>query len=322
MKANIQNAAGSRENPGRLRAWFLMAAKDLRVNKGLYLLAIPGLLFYILFHYAPMYGLTIAFKDYSQAWGIMGSPWVGLEHFKTFFGSIYSWQIIRNTLLINLYVLVFCFPMPIILALLLNELRSQMFKKTVQTITYLPHFISMVVMCGMIVNFVAPSGIITQLVNFVTGKNYVNLLHEAKFFRPIYIISALWKDIGWNSIIYLAAISGLDMELYEAAQIDGAKKLRQLWHITLPGIAPTIIILLIMQVGHMMSVGSDKILLLYNPVIYETADVISTHVYRKGLVENDPSYSAAVGLFNSVINCVLVYGANWFSRKVSETSLW
>lgn len=322
MKANGRNAAVSRENPGRLRAWFLMAAKDLRMNKGLYALAIPGLLFYIIFHYAPMGGLTIAFKDYSQALGIMGSPWVGLEHFKTFFSSIYSWQIIRNTLLINFYVLIFCFPMPIILALLLNELRSQVFKKTVQTITYLPHFISMVVMCGMIVNFVAPSGIITQLVNFITGKNYVNLLHEAKFFRPIYIISALWKDIGWNSIIYLAAISGLDMELYEAAQIDGAKKLRQLWHITIPGIAPTIIILLIMQIGHMMSVGSDKIILLYNPVIYETADVISSHVYRKGLVENNPSYSAAVGLFNSVINCVLVCSANWFSRKVGETSLW
>ena len=321
MRANIQNAADSRENPGRLRAWFLMAAKDLSVNKSIYALAIPGLLFYILFHYAPMYGLIIGFKDYSQAYGVMGSPWVGFEHFRNFFSSIYAWQIIRNTVLLNLYGLIFGFPLPIILALMLNELRSQSFKKTVQTVTYLPHFISMVFVCGMIVSFVSPTGIITQLVNFLTGKNYVNLLHEAKFFRTIYVVSDLWKNIGWSSIIYLAAISGLDMELYEAAQIDGAKKLRQLWHITLPGIAPTIIILFIMQIGTMMTVGADKIILLYNPVVYETADVISSHVYRKGLVENNPSYSAAVGLFNSVINCILVYSANWFSRKVSETSL-
>ena len=322
MKTRIQSTQDGQGFLDRLKAWFAMLVKDLRINKGLYLLALPGFMFYILFHYAPMYGLTIAFKDYSQAYGIMGSPWVGLEHFKTFFGSIYSWQIIRNTLLINLYSLIFYFPLPIVLALLLNELRSQAYKKVVQTITYLPHFISLVVMCGMIVNFVGPTGIITQFVNFLTGKNYVNLLHEAKFFRTIYIVSALWKDIGWSSIIYLAAISGLDMEIYEAARIDGAKKLRQLWHITLPGIAPTIIILLIMQIGTMMTVGSDKIILLYNPVIYETADVISSHVYRIGLVENNPCYSAAIGLFNSVINCALVYGANWFSRKISETSLW
>lgn len=321
MKGNVQSIGRGPENSGPLRSWFLMAAKDIKVNKAIYAIAIPGLLYYIIFHYAPMYGVIISFKDYQQNLGIFGSKWVGFQQYREFFGSIYAWRVIRNTLLINLYSLIFCFPLPIVLALMLNEVRKMWFKKSVQTITYLPHFISLVVTCGMIVDFVSSRGFITNFVNMLTGSNYKNLLHEAQLFRTIYIVSALWKNIGWSSIIYLAAISGIDMELYEAASIDGAKKMRQLWHVTIPGIAPTIIILFIMEIGRMMTVGSDKIILLYNPVIYETADVISSHVYRKGLVENDPSYSAAVGLFNSVINCILVYSANWFSRRVSETSL-
>jgi len=322
VKKNIQSAPGPQGGKSRLGAWFSMAGKDLRVNKSIYALAIPGIVYYIVFHYFPMYGVTIAFKEYSQQFGIMGSPWVGLTNFRDFFSSIFAWRVIRNTLLINFYELLYVFPLPILLAILLNELRNQTYKRVVQTITYLPHFISSVVICGMIVDFVSPDGFITQLVNMITGENYVNLLHQQEFFRTIYISSDIWQGIGWSSIIYLAAITGIDMELYEAASIDGAKKMRQLWHITLPGIAPTIIIMFILQIGRMMSLGADKIILLYNPVIYETADVISSHVYRKGLIDNNPSYSAAVGLFNSVINCILVFSANRISRKVSGSGLY
>lgn len=322
MKKIIQSAPGPQGGKSRLGAWFSMVGKDLRVNKSIYALAIPGIIYYIVFHYFPMYGVTIAFKEYSQKFGIMGSPWVGLVNFRDFFGGIFAWRVIRNTLLINFYELLYVFPLPILLAILLNELRNQTYKRVVQTITYLPHFISSVVICGMIVDFVSPNGFITQFVNMLTGNNYVNLLLQEEFFRTIYVSSDIWQGIGWSSIIYLAAITGIDMELYEAASIDGAKKMRQLWHITLPGIAPTIVTMFILQVGKMMTLGADKIILLYNPVIYETADVISSHVYRKGLIDNNPSYSAAVGLFNSVINCILVFSANHISRKVSGSSLY
>lgn len=269
-----------------------------------------------------MYGLIIAFMDYSPRRGISGSDWVGLQHFISFFQSIYFKRLLGNTLKISLATIVFGFPAPIILALLMNELRSKKFSRITQTITYMPHFISTVVICSMIREFIKPEGFITQILVHLFNYSGKNLLNGPENFLPIYVISDIWQGIGWGSIVYLAALTAVDTELYEAAQIDGAGRWKQMLHITLPGIMPTIIIMLIMRLGQVMSVGYEKIILLYNEGIYETADVISTYVYRMGLVDRQYSFSAAVGLFNSVVNFVLVILANHISKKVSDTSLW
>lgn len=321
MAGKVDNNAVNKINVNNKKSLKYVIVKDFKKNKMIYLLAIPVLAYYIIFHYGPMYGVIIAFKNFTPARGILGSPWVGLQWFKDFFSSYYFGRLLRNTLLINIYSLIFSFPAPIILALLLNELRSQKFKKAVQTISYLPHFISLVVICGMIVNFTARDGIINDIIAFFGGERTTMLLRP-ELFRSIYVISGIWQSVGWSSIIFLAALSGIDVELYQAAVIDGANRWHQVWHVTLPGILPTIVILLIMRIGSLMSVGYEKIILLYNSSIYETADVISTFVYRKGLLEANYSYSSAVGLFNSVINFLLLIIANWVSRKVNETSLW
>jgi putative aldouronate transport system permease protein len=295
--------------------------KDFKINKWLILMALPVVAWYILFHYVPMYGVIIAFKQFSPMKGILGSKWVGLRHFNDFFNSIYAWRVIRNTLLINIYQLIFSFPAPIILALLLNEIRSKYFTKVVQTITYLPHFVSTVVICGMIIDFFAKNGLINDIIVTFGGNRTIFLL-QSEWFRTIYVGTGIWQGVGWGSIIYLAALTGIDTELYEAVAIDGAGRWRRFIHITLPGIAPTIVILLIMNIGRMMSEGYEKVILLYNPNTYETADLISSFVYRRGLVEANYSFSAAVGLFNSLINLILIVTANYISRKVNETSLW
>lgn len=294
---------------------------DFKKNKELYFLVLPVLLFYIIFHYKPMYGAVIAFKEFVPKKGIMGSPWVGFAHFIEFFQSYYFWRIFGNTLIISLNSIVFGFPAPILLALLINELRGKWFSKTVQTITYLPHFISLVVICGMIKDFTADTGIIGSLMTFFTGKQE-SLLNVPGYFVPIYIVSGVWQEFGWGSIIYLAALMGIDQEQYEAASIDGAGRWKQIIHVTIPGIMPTIMIMLILRLGNIINVGFEKIILLYNPVIYETADVISSFVYRKGLQEFNFSFSAAVGLFNSIINFVFLFTSNWISKKMNETSLW
>ena len=291
-------------------------------NKELYLIILPVLVYYILFHYKPMYGLIIAFQDYSPRRGIWGSDWVGLQNFKDFFGGIYFWRLLRNTLSISLVTLVVGFPAPIILALLVNELRSKLFSRITQTITYMPHFVSMVVLCAMIREFVAEDGFITQFLVKFFGYDGKNLLSRGAYFTPIYAISNIWQGVGWGSIVYLAALTGIDMELYEAARVDGAGRWKQTIHITIPSIAPTIIVMLIMRMGQIMSVGHEKIILLYNEGIYDKADVISTYVYRMGIVNRQYSFSAAVGMFNSVVNFILVIAANQISKKVSETSLW
>ncbi len=295
--------------------------KDFKKNKWLILMALPVVAWYILFHYVPMYGVIIAFKEFSPVKGILGSNWVGLRHFQDFFSSIYAWRVIRNTLLINFYQLVFGFPAPIILALLLNEIRSKHFKKMVQTVTYLPHFVSTVVICGMIIDFFARNGLINDIIAAFGGSRTIFLL-QPEWFRTIYVSTGIWQGVGWGSIIYLAALAGIDTELYEAVTIDGAGRWKQFLHITLPGIAPTIVILLIMNIGRMMSEGYEKVILLYNPNTYETADLISSFVYRRGLVDANYSFSAAVGLFNSLVNLILLAIANYISRKVNETSLW
>lgn len=297
------------------------AKKDIKKNKGLYVLVIPVIIFYIIFHYGPIYGAVIAFKQYVPAKGILGSPWVGFRHFQDFFSSIYFWRLIKNTLTISITNLVFGFPAPIILALMINELRSRMYSRLVQSITYMPHFVSMVVVCGMIVQFTRDSGVITQFLGYF-GYPSETMLNNSHLFVPIYVISGIWQGVGWGSIIYLAALTGIDQELYEAAKIDGAGKWQQTIHITIPCLVPTIIILFILRLGNMLNVGFEKIILLYNPATYETADVISSYVYRKGIQEFSWSFSTAVGLFNSIINFTLVICANKISRKFSDTSLW
>lgn len=309
-------------------SWLSRAKRDIVKNRTIYLMLLPAIAYYIIFCYAPMYGATIAFKNYSPRLGILGSQWVGFTHFKSFLTSSYFFRILKNTLNISVQSLIFGFPAPIILALLINELSNKKFVKVTQTITYLPHFVSLVVVCGMIKSFTMDDGFVTQIISKLSGGLWEakTLLNESKYFVPIYIISDIWQEVGWGSIIYLSALSGIDQELYEAAEIDGAGRLRQTWNVTLPGILPMVMIMLILRMGGLLNVGYEKIILLYNQGTYETADVISTFVYRRSLLaeggKNQWSYSTAVGLFNSVINFILIITANKISNKVSDIGLW
>ena len=290
-------------------------------NRSLYVLVLPVVMFYILFNYKPIYGAIIAFQDYVPRLGISGSEWVGLANFKRFFSDIYFGRLMKNTLLLSVYDILFGFPAPIILALLLNEIHNKFFKNVTQTITYLPHFISMIVVCGMLTDFSLSTGLFNDIIEFFGGERHP-LLQDPKLYRTIYVASGIWQQVGWGTIIYLSALAGVDSQLYEAAKIDGATKWKQTLHVTLPGIAPTIITMFILKIGKLMSMGYEKTILLYNPSTFETADIISSYVYRIGLLEQDWSYSTAIGLFNSVINFVLLILANKLSKKFSETSLW
>ena len=295
--------------------------KELKRNYCVYIMAIPVIVYFLLFCYGPMFGVVIAFKQYDMAKGILASKWVGLKYFIEYFQSEYFVRTVRNTLLISFYDIIIGFPIPIIFALMLNEIVNVKFKKLVQNVTYLPHFISMVVMCGIISDFFATEGAATRLIAALGGEK-VNYLGLAKYFRRIFVGTNIWQAFGWESIIYLAALTGVDKQLYEAAEIDGAGRFKQLIHVTLPGIIPTIVIMLIMRIGQVMSVGYEKIILLYGPSTYETADVISSFVYRRGLGETmQYSYSTAVGLFQSVINLIFLITTNAISKKLSDTSL-
>lgn len=302
--------------------YFHRLARCIAANKSLYIMILPVLAFYIFFHYAPMYGVIISFKNFQPGRGIWGSDWVGLKNFTDFFGSANFTRTVTNTLVISLTSIVFGFPAPILLALLINEVRSTKFRRIVQTVTYMPHFISLVVVCGMILQFVRNTGVITTVLNSLFGMPLKNLMGVPQYFVPIYVISGIWQEIGWGSIVYLSSITSIDAQLYEAAQIDGAGRLRQTLSVTLPGIMPIIVIMLILRLGNIMSVGFEKIVLLYNPAIYSTADVISSYTYRKGLLDFSWSYSTAVGLFNSIINFAFLLSANWLSRRLNDTSLW
>jgi putative aldouronate transport system permease protein len=295
--------------------------KDMVLNKSLYLLALPVVLYYLLFAYKPMYGIVIAFKDYSAGLGIWKSPWVGLRHFVDFFQSIYFFRVLRNTVLLSLYSLICGFPAPIVLALLLNELRNQIFKRTIQTISYLPHFISLVVICGIVRDFTLSTGVINDLIAALGGER-IAMLQHARYYRTIYVASGIWQNVGWGSIVYLAALSGIDPRLYEAAVIDGAGRWRQMWHITVPGMMPVVVIMLILSIGRLMSVGSQKTILLYNPSIYEVSDIISSYVYRQGLQQFNFSFSTAVNVFDSLVNLSLLYVANRVCRRLGGIGLW
>ena len=318
-RLNASSRAGLAAGP--LPRGFGWLGRDLARNRTVYLLALPMVLYYLLFHYQPMYGAIIAFKDFAPGRGIWGSPWVGFEHFQSFFRSVYFVRVVRNTVLLSVLNLAFGFPAPILLALLLNEVRSRTFKRTVQTVSYLPHFVSIMVICGMIIDFTSRDGLVNDIVAFFGGERATMLLKQ-DLFRPLYVSTEIWQRVGWQSIIYLAALTAIDPQLYEAATIDGAGRLRQTWSITLPGLLPTIVIMLILRIGQMMNIGFEKIILLYNPTIYETADVISSYVYRKGLLDFSFSFSTAVGLFDSAINFGLLVSANALSRRLNETSLW
>jgi putative aldouronate transport system permease protein len=291
-------------------------------NKSLYIMILPVLAFYITFCYLPMYGVIIAFKNFQPGLGMWGSPWVGFQNYIDFFTGPYFIRVLSNTLIISLSSIVFGFPAPIILALLLNEVHNQRFKRLVQTVTYIPHFISLVVVCGMILQFTSSSGVVTLLMNKVFGIPLKNMMGTPANFVPIYVISGIWQEIGWGSIVYLSAITSIDTQIYEAAQIDGANRFMQVWYVTLPGILPVIMVMLILRLGNVMSVGFEKIILLYNPSIYSTADVISSFTYRQGLQNFNWSFSTAVGLFNSIINYIFLLSSNWIGRKLNENSLW
>lgn len=288
----------------------------------LYIMALPVVLYFVIYHYLPMYGIIISLFDYVPTRGIMDSDFVGLKHFEEFLKDPYFFRTVRNTLSINIAMLLFAFPFPIIFALLLNEIQSNVFRKFTQTITYMPHFISSVVICGLMISFCQSNGMLTSIFHRFVGVEKVNLLSKSGWFQPLYVGMNIWQEFGWDSIIYFAALSGIDQSLHEAAQIDGAGRLKRMLHITLPGIAPTIIVLLIMRIGNLLTLGWDKIILLYNPMIYEKADVISTYLYRRGLLNFEYSFGTAIGLFNSVINFALLILANTISRKVNDTSLW
>lgn len=320
----IKNEAKLRQvKPYADLSFFGRALVDIRKSPSLYIMIIPVLAFYFIFCYKPMYGALIAFFDYVPGIPLFESKFVGWKNFTDFFTNRNFGRLLGNTLTISLSTLLFSFPAPIILALMLNELRRKKFSRIVQTVSYMPHFISLVVICGMLRDFVGGRGFITQFLNNIgTVSSMKSLLSYPGMFVPIYVISDIWQTVGYGSIIYLAALTGIDQELYEAATIDGAGRWKQTLHVTLPGIKPTIITMLLLRLGRVMNVGFEKIILLYNPQIYSVADVISSYVYRAGLQQFDFSYSTAVGLFNSVINLLILVVANRVSRKLTDSGLW
>ena len=286
--------------------------KKIEKNWQLLVILFLPLCYYIIFHYAPMYGVLIAFKKFSARKGILASDWIGLKYFKKFLTDPYFYKLVRNTLMLNLLTLIFGFPAPILFALLLNEIKSNAFKRFVQTASYLPHFIS---------KFCEVKGLINDIFELLGGKR-IGFLQDPKYFRTIFVLQHIWKSLGWNAIIYIAALTGIAPELYESAEIEGANRFQKIYYITLPGISPTIIMMLILRIGNLMNLGHEVVMLLYNSMLYETADIISTYVYRRGLVSGEYSYATAVGLVNSIVSLILVTAANAVSRRFSETSLW
>ena len=294
---------------------------DIRRNPILYLLLGIILLYFLIFNYAPMVGLVMAFEDYSPAKGIFQSRWVGLHNFEVFFFFLFVGRLIRNTVWIGLLDLVVNFPAPIIFALLLNEIHQKAFKKVVQTISYMPYFISAVVACGMVISFTQSGGVISQLFAFAFDGKSVNLLNEKSWYRPIYILQNTWQGLGYGSIIYLAALSGIDQGLYDAAECDGAGYVRKMWHVTLPGITSTIVMMFILRMGVVFSVGADKTLLLYSAANYEVSDIINTYVYRMGMEQQDYGLSTAVGLFNSIIGTIMLVSSNQVLKKLTGSGM-
>ncbi|MFI6738377.1 ABC transporter permease [Nonomuraea sp. NPDC050451] len=309
--------APSRRRRGKPGTWRHAIRRDWQ----LYSLAILPLLFFAIFRYLPMLGNVIAFRKFEPGGSIFGESWVGLRYVKMFLNDPSFWTVFTNTLVLGALTLLFCFPLPIVLALLLNEVRNRRVKRFLQSVSYLPHFLSMVIVAGIVMQMLAIDGPVNQIVK-VFGGEPTAFLQKPEWFRTIFVSSEVWQTVGWGTILYLAALTTIDEQLYEAARMDGAGRLRQIWHVTLPGIRPTAITLLILNIGTFMAVGFEKVLLLYNPLTYPTADVISTYLYRMGVESSNLSYAAAIGLFEALVGVVLILSANLISRRTVGTSLW
>lgn len=321
MKMDSALPAGRPETRVRYRSAGARLRNIIR-DKWLYFMLLPGVAYFIIFKYVPMYGIVMAFQDYKPYLGFMNSPWVGLKHFERFFSEPQFWMLFRNTVLLALYNLVFFFPLPIVLALMLNEIRLERFKRFVQTLVYIPHFVSWVVVVGIFYMLLTTeNGIINELIFRMTGEKIAFLL-EPEWFRTMIVTQSIWKEVGWGTIIFLAALSGVDMQLYEAARMDGAGRWRQLWHITLPAIRSTIVILLILRLGNFLDSGFEHIFLMLAPTNREVGEVFDTYVYVKGLTQAQYSYSAAVGLFKSAVGLVLVLGSNWLAKKFGQEGVY
>jgi ABC-type polysaccharide transport system, permease component len=318
------NEAGMYKNKSSLNRKSGLHAILAHINKDrqLLILFLPCILFYSLFRYGPMYGVIIAFKKYSVFTGILKSPWVGLKYFEQFFSNPDFLLLFKNTLLLGVYSLLWTFPFPVIFAVLLNEIKHKKFKKSIQTVSYLPSFLSLVIICSMVIDFLSPGhGLINNILEAL-GMQRQYFISKPEWFRTIYIASDIWSGLGYGAIIYLAAISGIDTTLYEASTMDGCKRFQSMWYITIPGIFPTIATMFILKSGSIIKIGYEKVILLYTPTTYQVADIFSTYVYRKGIIDMNYSYGTAVGLFESVISLVLLLIANGVSKKLSESSLW
>ncbi|MCC2315481.1 ABC transporter permease [Cellulomonas xiejunii] len=306
---------------GRLKARKIGWGHTMRRDWVLYAMALVPVLFLLLFRYVPMFGNIIAFRRFRPGGSIIGDEWVGMRYVELFLNDPNFWNVFTNTVILGGLTLLFCFPLPIVLALLLNEVRKTTFKRVIQSISYLPHFLSVVIVVGMVMQLLSLQGTVNQLIE-ATGGEAIPFLQRAEWFRTVYVGSEIWQTVGWGTILYLAALTTVDASLYEAARIDGAGRLRQTWHVTLPGIRPTMITLLILNIGLFLNVGFEKVLLLYNPLTYATGDVVSTYLYRVGLVSNNFSYATAIGLFQAIIGLVMILSANFLSRRVVGASLW
>jgi putative aldouronate transport system permease protein len=316
----LTNAQNSKTLPKKKVRSALM--REITRDKWLYFMLLPGVLYFLIFKYVPMYGVIIAFMDYKPFLGLMNSPWVGLKHFERFFSEPQFWNLFRNTLLLAIYNIIFFFPLPIALSLMMNEVRRDKFKRFVQTLIYVPHFVSWVVVVGVFyLLLTTEGGILNELLFAITGTKIAFLL-EPEWFRTMIVTQSIWKEVGWGTIIFLAALSGVDLQLYEAARMDGANRWRQLWHITLPAIRPTIVILLILRLGTFLDNGFEHIFLMLTPTNREVGEVFDTYVYVKGLTQSQFSYSAAVGLFKSAIGLFLVLGSNWLAKKFGQEGIY
>ena len=300
----------------------LSVAKRFRRDRVYLLMLVPVIAFFVIFHYVPMYGALIAFKKVAPGKGYLAGEWIWFANFDLFFRSIFFWRLLRNTFVLSFYSILFGFPIPILFALALNGIRRPYYKRFVQSVSYLPHFISTVIVVGMMVNFLSPvNGVVNRFIE-AAGGSPIHFFNSVRWFRPLFVGSEIWQSFGWGSIIYLAALTTINPELYESATVDGASRLQRMWHIDLPGILPTIMILLILRMGSILAVGFERIILMYNPATYEVADVIQTYVYRRGVLQADVSYATAIGLFNSTINLVFLVVFNRVSRRITEISLW
>jgi len=309
---------------GAVRASLKALTTELRKNYMLYIMVLPGILYFLIFRYGPMYGAIIAFKDYHIQEGILGSPWANpwYKHFKTIFESTYFFNILTNTILISIYKLVFGLPAAIIMALLLNEARITWFKRTVQTVTYLPHFLSWVVVYGIAQAVLSPSGGLVNKALVALGMNPVDFIASPQWFRTVIVASDIWKDIGWGAIIFLAALTGISPHLYEAAAVDGASRLQRIWYVTIPGIMPVVVLVALLNIGNLLNAGFEQIFIFYSPSVYSVGDIIDTWVYRQGIVGFQYSVAAAVGLFKGVVGFILIFGTNWLSKKYTGSGIW